>query len=124
MGDDNNNGECSKGVRMCKVEEVEWGMGSRSRVEKLKNVMACRSRMRVWMKRGMASVLVWTSCVLFLTCYMQLMAMDQTWAPMLLKGLPSCFSHSDLSLSLQLPPPPPMLVRPPKSRFWVQFPVD
>ena len=101
-------------VRMCRVEELEWEMGAKSRVEKLKNVMVCRSRMKVWMMRGMTSVLVWT-------CVVQLMALEETWGPRLLKGWPSCFSHSDLSSSLQLSPAPPKLVLPPKSRFWVQF---
>lgn len=96
------------------MEELEWEMGAKSRVEKLKNVMVCRSRMKVWMMRGMTSVLVWT-------CVVQLMALEEIWGPRLLKGWPSCFSHSDLSSSLQLPPAPPKLVLPPKSRFWVQF---
>lgn len=108
-------------MRMCIVEELEWRMGAKGRME-LKNAMMFRSRMRVWMGRGMTGLLVWTTCVLVLTCSLQLIAMEETWGPRLLKGLPSCFSHSDLSLSLQLPPPPPKLVLPPKSRFWVQFP--
>ncbi|KAJ9683044.1 hypothetical protein PVL29_018858 [Vitis rotundifolia] len=92
---------------MCRVKELEWEMGAKSRVEKLKNAMVCRSRMKVWMMRGMTSVLVWT-------CVVQLMALEETWGPRLLKGWPSCFSHSDLSSSLQLPPAPPKLVLPPK----------
>lgn len=66
--------------------------GGESRVEKLKNSMVSRSRMKLWMIRATTSVLLWT-------CLVQLTALGETWGPRVLKGWPSCFHQDAASAS-------------------------
>lgn len=99
-------------LKMCKSEDSveEWEMKVKlledGKVDKLKNSMASRSSMKVWMIRAITTVLLWT-------CVVQLMALGEMWGPRLLKGWPSCFSHPDLELTSV----PAKVVLPPKSEF-------
>uniref|UniRef100_A0A5B7BWB3 O-fucosyltransferase family protein n=1 Tax=Davidia involucrata TaxID=16924 RepID=A0A5B7BWB3_DAVIN len=63
------------------------------------NLMVYRARMKLWMIRGMTTVLLWT-------CVVQLMALREVWGSRLLKGWPSCFTpdmFSDDKVSSVLP---------------------
>ncbi|KAF8399219.1 hypothetical protein HHK36_015084 [Tetracentron sinense] len=108
---------------MCRLEKSEknsdyreerkkrWQMGFKSlrdiKVEKLKNSMVSRSRMKLWMIRAMTSVLLWT-------CVVQLTALGEMWGPRVLKGWPSCFTSSDSSLAVELSSVPEKITPPPK----------
>ncbi|KAK1407380.1 hypothetical protein QVD17_38995 [Tagetes erecta] len=83
-----------------------------SRVEKLKRSMgysnARYSRTKMWMIRATTVVLLWT-------CLVQLMALGDTWGPMVLKGWPSHDSVvSGNVLDVKLLPVLPAKVLPPK----------
>lgn len=90
------------------------------RLDKLRNRLVPRSRMKLWMIRATTTVLLWT-------CVVQLTALSETWGPRVLKGWPSCFLHdSDPSSSalgvVQSSPQIPVRVLPPKSeRFYSVF---
>ncbi|XP_027167832.1 O-fucosyltransferase 34-like [Coffea eugenioides] len=57
-----------------------------SRVEKFKNSMVSRSKMKLWMIRATTSVMLWI-------CLVQLTALGESFGPRVLKGWPSCFSQ-------------------------------
>ncbi|XP_009587252.1 rhamnogalacturonan I rhamnosyltransferase 1-like [Nicotiana tomentosiformis] len=79
-----------------------------SRVEKLKNCIVYRSRMKLWIIRVTTSVLLWI-------CLVQLTILGETWGPRVLKGWPSCFSHESTSLLVvKSSPAVPARVLPPK----------
>ncbi|KAK6255861.1 hypothetical protein QUC31_017555 [Theobroma cacao] len=104
---------------MCRVEETsgkcdyrkQWEIKMKifgeGKVEKLKNSMVSRSRMKLWMIRAMTTILLWT-------CFAQLMTLEEMFGPRLLKGWPSCFSHSELPLVAELSSIPPKVILPPK----------
>ncbi|XVF20873.1 hypothetical protein REPUB_Repub12eG0040600 [Reevesia pubescens] len=108
---------------MCRVEETtgkcdyrkQWEMKMKifgeGKVEKLKNSMVSRSRMKLWMMRAITTILLWT-------CFAQLMTLGgEMFGPRLLKGWPSCFSHSELPLVAELSSIPPKLILPPKRLY-------
>lgn len=109
---------------MCKLEGIDYEKESESgwdmmglkvneegKLDLLKNSMVSRSRISLWMIRGITTILLWT-------CVVQLMALGEMWGPRLLKGWPSCFiSPSDSSLALKLSSDPSKVVLPPKSKF-------
>lgn len=116
-------------VTMCRVEkgsekcecrkQVHWDimglkfLGESNKAEKLKSSgPVSRSRIKLWMIRAITTILLWT-------CVVQLMALGEMWGPRLLKGWPSCFSHSDLFLSAELSSVPAKVLLPPKSKFTV-----
>ncbi|CAL9128385.1 unnamed protein product [Musa acuminata var. zebrina] len=101
--------------RKCRLE---WTMGSECRgqrhhglklggeakAEKLKG----RSKLKLWMVRTTTTVLLWT-------CFLQLMALGETWGPRVLKGWSSCVTFSDSPLSVkQVTPSVENIVLPPK----------
>ncbi|XP_059670493.1 rhamnogalacturonan I rhamnosyltransferase 1-like [Cornus florida] len=69
--------------------------------------MVSRAGMKLWIIRGMTTVLLWTSVI-------QLMALGETWGPKLLKGWPSCFTPSDMFSDDRLFSVPPRVPTPPK----------
>ncbi|KAE9619965.1 hypothetical protein Lal_00040328 [Lupinus albus] len=79
----------------CDNEEIEMmgfnvlgnDNGSGSEVVKSKRLII-RPRIKVWIARGITSVILWT-------CVVQLMALGELWGPRLLKGIPYCFNHLD-----------------------------
>lgn len=110
---------------MCRVEETsgkcdyrkQWEMKIKmfgeGKVEKLKNSMVSRSRMKLWMIRALTTILIWT-------CFAHLMTLGEIFGPKLLKGWPSCFTQSTSELPLvdpELSSTPPKLILPPKSKF-------
>lgn len=106
---------------MCRLEGIDYEEESESgwdmmglkvneeeKLEFLKNSMVSRSRISLWMIRGITTILLWT-------CVVQLMALGEMWGPRLLKSWPSCFiSPSDSSLALKLSFDPSKVVLPPK----------
>ncbi|XP_009793270.1 rhamnogalacturonan I rhamnosyltransferase 1-like [Nicotiana tabacum] len=79
-----------------------------SRVEKLKNCIVYRSRMKLWIIRVTTSVLLWI-------CLVQLTILGENWGPRVLKGWPSCFSHESTALLVvKSSPAVPARVLPPK----------
>lgn len=95
-------------------EECEVGFKylSEVKVGKSKSLMVLRRRMKLFIIRVI-------TIMLLCACVVQLMALGETWGPRLLKGWPSCFSHSELSLPLELSYAPPIkAASPPKSEFW------
>ncbi|XWS30864.1 hypothetical protein CRYUN_Cryun23aG0027700 [Craigia yunnanensis] len=107
---------------MCRVEETsgkcdyrkQWKMKIKifgeGKVEKLKNSIVSRSRMKLWMIRAITTILLWT-------CFAQLMTLGEIFGPRLLKGWPSCFSHSELPLVAELSSIPPKVILPPKRLY-------
>ncbi|XVF31621.1 hypothetical protein REPUB_Repub17cG0007100 [Reevesia pubescens] len=107
---------------MCRVEETgekfdyrkQWEMKIKNfgegKVEKLKNSMVSRSRMKLWMMRAITTILLWT-------CFAQLMTLGDMFGPRLLKGWPSCFTYSELPLVAELSSIPPKLILPPKRLY-------
>ena len=107
---------------MCRVEETsgkcdykkQWEMKMKifgeGKVEKLKNSMVSRSRMKLWMIRAITTIFLWT-------CFAQLMTLGEMFGPRLLKGWPSCFIHSELPLVAELSSIPPKVILPPKSKY-------
>lgn len=82
-----------------------------SRVEKLKNCIVYRSRMKLWIIRVTTSVLLWI-------CLVQLTILGENWGPRVLKGWPSCFSHESTSLLVvKSSPAVPARVLPPKREY-------
>lgn len=79
------------------------------KVEKWRSSIVSRSRLKLWTIRAMTTIMLWT-------CMIQLMALGDLWAPRFLNGWPSCFTHSDLPLSVKFSPVPTKLVIPPKSK--------
>lgn len=95
-----------------------------SRVEKLRNSMVSRSKMKLWMIRATSSVILWI-------CLVQLTALGESFGPRVLKGWPSCFSQESGSgsgsaatvaaVALDVKSAPedvPARVLPPKSEFF------
>ncbi|XAR71323.1 hypothetical protein NMG60_11028529 [Bertholletia excelsa] len=92
----------------CKIVEKggKWlELSVKFKIEKSR-LIASRGRLKLWLMRGMWTVLLWT-------CLVQVVAMGETWGPRLLKGWPSCFepvnasSEYELSsLPARVPPPP------------------
>ncbi|KAF5201820.1 Rhamnogalacturonan i rhamnosyltransferase [Thalictrum thalictroides] len=112
---------------MCKLEKIKsnfdlekgerkWLMGLKvlgegGKVEKLRNSMVTRSRVKLWMIRATTTVLVWT-------CLVQLMALGEMWGPRVLKGWPSCFTpSSDSHLDLKISSIPAKVSLPPKRYY-------
>ncbi|KAB2075052.1 hypothetical protein E1A91_A07G201500v1 [Gossypium mustelinum] len=110
---------------MCRVEETsgkcdyrkQWEMKIKmfgeGKVEKLKNSMVSRSRMKLWMIRALTTILIWT-------CFAHLMTLGEIFGPKLPKGWPSCFTHSTSELPLvapELSSIPPKLILPPKRLY-------
>ncbi|KAJ4707225.1 O-fucosyltransferase family protein [Melia azedarach] len=104
-----------KGSEKCECrKQVHWDimglkfLGESNKAEKLKSSgPVSRSRIKLWMIRAITTILLWT-------CVVQLMALGEMWGPRLLKGWPSCFSHSDLFLSAELSSVPAKVLLPPK----------
>ncbi|KAA8547872.1 hypothetical protein F0562_004301 [Nyssa sinensis] len=69
-------------------------------------LMVYRARMKLWMIRGMTTVLLWT-------CVVQLMALREVWGSRLLKGWPSCFTPDTFSEN-KISYIPPRVPLPPK----------
>ncbi|OAY56967.1 rhamnogalacturonan I rhamnosyltransferase 1 [Manihot esculenta] len=92
-----------KPVNSIKEWEVKVKLLGDGKVDKLKNSVASRSPMKLWILRAITTALLWT-------CVIQLMAIGEMWGPRLLKGWPSCFSHPEL----KLPSVPAKVVLPPK----------
>ncbi|KAK8606645.1 hypothetical protein V6N13_052412 [Hibiscus sabdariffa] len=103
---------------MCRVEETSgkcdykkqpemkikiFGGG---RVEKLKNSMVSKPRMKQWMFRALTTILLWT-------CFAQLMTLGEMFGPKFFKVWPSCFTQSGSELSSV----PPKLILPPKRLY-------
>ncbi|CAI9113382.1 OLC1v1013974C1 [Oldenlandia corymbosa var. corymbosa] len=63
-----------------------------SRVEKLRNSMVSRSKMKLWILRATTSILLWI-------CLVQLTALGETFGPRILIGWPSCFSQESTPAS-------------------------
>ncbi|GLT56359.1 hypothetical protein SLA2020_294030 [Shorea laevis] len=80
---------------------------SERKVEKLRNSMILRSQMKLWMIRAITMILLWT-------CFSQLMALGEMWGTRLLKGWPSCFSHSNLPLIVESSSFQEKIILPPK----------
>ncbi|GMI69028.1 RG-I rhamnosyltransferase 1 [Hibiscus trionum] len=109
---------------MCRVEETsgkcdykkQWDMKIKifgvGKVEKLKNSMVSRPRMKLWMIRALTTILLWT-------CFAQLVTLGEMFSPKLLKGWPSCFTQSgpELPLVAELSSIPPKLILPPKRLY-------
>ncbi|GAV60098.1 O-FucT domain-containing protein [Cephalotus follicularis] len=107
---------------MCKVLESnekceyrkKWEIGFKflgdSKVEKIKNLVISRSKMKLWIIRAITTVMLWT-------CVVQFTAMEDLWGPRLLKGWPSCFNHPERPLADKLSPVPAKIVLPPKSEI-------
>lgn len=94
-------------------EECEVGFKflSEVKVGKSKSFMVLRPRMKLLVIRGI-------TIMLLCACFVQLMALGETWGPRVLKGWPSCFSHSELPLPLEFPYAPIKAASsPPKSEF-------
>lgn len=89
---------------------------SEIRVEKLRNsiVNAKSPKMKMWLIRGMTTVLLWT-------CFVQLTALSggSSWGPRVLKGWPSCFTQdfnsNSAALDVKFLHNLPAKVLPPKS---------
>lgn len=96
-----------------------------SKVEKLRNSMVSRSKVKLWIVRATTSVLLWI-------CLVQLTALGETFGPRVLKGWPSCFSQESSSASASTstaaavvaldvksaPEDVPARVLPPKSEYF------
>lgn len=97
---------------MCKLEKSEkgkWIMGVKSTGmlhEKSKSAV----RMKVWK----LCIIRATTIVLFCTCVVQLMSLEEVWGPKSLKGWPSCFMPSDSPLDSKLSLVPVQLPTPTK----------
>lgn len=93
-------------------EECEVGFKflSEVKVGKSKRFMVLRPRMKLFIIRAI-------TIVLLCACVVQLVALGETWGPGVLKGWPSCFSQSELSLPLELPYGSIKVPSPPKSEF-------
>ncbi|XP_047313359.1 rhamnogalacturonan I rhamnosyltransferase 1-like [Impatiens glandulifera] len=92
--DDDDKCKCKEGgaVNVVSVIFLGEGKGEKS------NPMVFRARMKLWMKRVTLSLLLWIGAV-------QLMALDDTWRPRLLKTWPSCSGHhSDPHNTVPRPP--------------------
>ncbi|KAL3512403.1 hypothetical protein ACH5RR_025120 [Cinchona calisaya] len=63
-----------------------------SRVDKLRNSMVSRSKIKLWIIRATTSVMLWI-------CLVQLTALGETFGPKVLRGWPSCFSQESASAS-------------------------
>lgn len=63
-----------------------------SRVDKLRNSMVSRSKMKLWIIRATTTVMLWI-------CLVQLTALGETLGPLVLKSWPSCFSQESASAS-------------------------
>lgn len=71
------------------------------------------SRMKVWIIRGTAVVLLWT-------CLVQLITLRGTWGPRVLKGWPSSVNQDSHSLDVKfLPADSANKVLPPKSKSFI-----
>ncbi|XP_047314777.1 rhamnogalacturonan I rhamnosyltransferase 1-like isoform X2 [Impatiens glandulifera] len=75
------------------------------------NQIVFRAGMKVWMKRVLLTMLLWIGLV-------QLMALDETWRPRLLKSWPSCSGHSDVSSSDDTLSSVPHITSPPPKRIY------
>lgn len=86
-------------------------VGSSGKIEKSRRFVI-RPRIKVWMGRAITTVILWS-------CVVQLMALGEFWGPRLLKGMPNCFSHPDLSPPVKTEKSyvPDKAVLPPKSKF-------
>ncbi|GMI99104.1 RG-I rhamnosyltransferase 1 [Hibiscus trionum] len=95
-----------------KQSEMKIKIFGEGRVEKLKNSMVSRPRMKQWMFRALTTVLLWT-------CFAQLMTLGEMFGPKLLKSWPSYFtqSGSELPLVAELSSIPPKLILPPKRLY-------
>lgn len=91
-----------------------------SRVERLRNSMVSRSKMKLWMIRATTSVMLWV-------CVVQLIALGESFGPRVLKGWPSCFSQDSASTSAldvkSAPEDVPARVLPPKSEYFALCPL-
>ena len=89
------------------------GQSNNNNNSKLKNSVvvssARSSRMKLWMIRATTSVLLWT-------CVVQLTALGDMWGPRVLKGWPSCFTHGESAVLIELPSATTPRVLPPKSQ--------
>lgn len=90
--------------------EMDFKFLGKSKVEKVKKSGFCRSRLRLWMLRAITTLLLWA-------CVFQLMALGEIWGPRLLKSWPSCFSHLDMSVAVEVVSTPAKVVLPPKSEY-------
>ncbi|XP_071711989.1 rhamnogalacturonan I rhamnosyltransferase 1-like [Rutidosis leptorrhynchoides] len=97
--DNNNNNKKNKKRRFVIIGSMGLNKLSEIRVEKLKNSMVNTKspKMKLWLIRGMTTVLLWT-CVVQLTAF----SGDGSWGPRVLKGWPSCFTHDFNSNSAAL----------------------
>ncbi|KAL5723328.1 Rhamnogalacturonan I rhamnosyltransferase 1 [Ranunculus cassubicifolius] len=86
---------------MCKFEESEKAeeverqksMGLKSQGLGNEKLKSGRSRMKLWK----LFIIRATTVVLFCTCVVQLMSLEEMWGPRKLKGWPACFMASDSS---------------------------
>lgn len=102
-----------KGDNHCDSEEMEMGFnvlsGGGGEVVKSKRFIV-KPRIKVWLARAITTVILWTSVV-------QLMALGELWGPrLLLKGMPYCFSHPDVSPAVAITRVPAKVVLPTKSK--------
>ncbi|XP_031285634.1 rhamnogalacturonan I rhamnosyltransferase 1-like [Pistacia vera] len=105
------NEKCEYRKKQWQIMGFKYFLGENNKGEKMKssaNAMgASKSRIKLWMIRAITTVLLWT-------CVVQLVTLGELWRPRLLKGWPSCFTHSDLSFSVELSSLPTKIVLPPK----------
>lgn len=92
-----------------------------AKAEKSRGSMVSRPRMKLWLIRATTTVLLWT-------CVVQLTAIGEMWGPRVLKGWPSCFTHSGFptgieksSSALSTIISRENIVLPPKSEFFFAF---
>ncbi|KAM0942595.1 putative GDP-fucose protein O-fucosyltransferase [Dioscorea sansibarensis] len=83
---------------MCRLEKRHMGLKAKgeAKVEKIKGSMVSRPRMKLWLIRATTTVLLWT-------CVVQLTAIGEMWGPRVLKGWPSCFTHSGFPTGIEKP---------------------
>lgn len=65
-----------------------------AKAEKSRGSMVSRPRMKLWLIRATTTVLLWT-------CVVQLTAIGEMWGPRVLKGWPSCFTHSGFPTGIE-----------------------